>query len=69
MGDKTHISGRFEWWSVADCSCEYCLYRGKKQTCLNDSCAIEDIRQETLWREQAAACSGAEDGGAASCLG
>jgi len=55
VGNNTRIYDRFEWWSVADCSCEYCAhYRGKKRGCSLDACAVEDIRQEALRREQTA---------------
>ena len=53
MGQHTHISDRFEWWSVADCACEYCLYCGKKRTCQLEACVVDDIRQEAIRREQA----------------
>ena len=56
MGEFTRTYNRFEWWSVADCSCELCAnYRGKKQPCPLDVCCIEDIQQEAVRREQGAA--------------
>ena len=58
---KKRIYNRFEWWSVADCACEHCVhYAGKKRPCPLDACAIEDVRQEAIRREQ-----GAADGSAA----
>jgi hypothetical protein len=55
MGDNTRIYDRFEWWSVDDCSCEYCInYPGKNQPCPLETCCVEDIRKEALLREQAA---------------
>ena len=56
VGDYTRIYERFKWWSVADCSCEFCVhFRGKKRSCPLDVCCVEDIRQEAVRREQAAA--------------
>jgi len=46
---------RFEWWSVKDCDCKWCLhYRGKKRGCSLDECCCDDIRQEAIRREQLA---------------
>lgn len=55
MGRNTRIYNRFEWWSVADCACEYCIhYCGEGRPCPLKVCCCEDIRQEALRREQAA---------------
>ena len=55
MGNNTRIYNRFEWWSVADCDCQFCVhYRGKKRPCSLEVCCVEDIRQEAFQREQAA---------------
>jgi hypothetical protein len=55
MGSFTRIYNKFEWWSVADCACEYCLYwKGAKKGCSLTACACEDIRQEALRRERVA---------------
>jgi hypothetical protein len=60
MGNNTHIYNRFKWWSVADCGCEFCVhYRGSKVPCPLNVCCCEDIRQEALRREQAAASGAA----------
>ena len=64
----THISNRFEWWSVADCACEHCLfYRGKTRPCPLETCCCEDIRQEALLREQAASDGATARTGAVRC--
>jgi len=55
LGEYTHIHNRFEWWSVEDCACEHCVnYAGKNRSCPLEACAVADIRQEALRREQAA---------------
>ena len=55
MTEFTRIHDRFEYWSVADCACEHCAnYRGKKRGCAIEACAVADIREEALRREQAA---------------
>ena len=55
MGKNTRIYDRFEWWNVADCSCEHCLhYAGKDRPCPLEACCCEDIRQEAIRREQGA---------------
>jgi hypothetical protein len=59
MDDSTRIYDRFEFCSVADCSCEFCVnFRGKSRPCPLEVCCIEDIRQEALRREQAAHSGG-----------
>jgi hypothetical protein len=69
MDNNTRIYDRFEWWSVDDCRCDFCVHyqgRGKKQSCSLEACAVADIRREAVRREQAAAggatarCEGAE---------
>jgi len=56
VGKNTRIYDRFDWWSVADCSCEFCLYwKGPKRGCSLMACACDDVRQEAVRREQAAA--------------
>lgn len=56
MTSSTRIYNRFRYWSVADCDCEFCQWKGtKKRLCLLETCCCEDIRQEALRREQAAA--------------
>ena len=55
MGKNTRIYDRFEFWSVEDCACEYCVhYGGKDRPCLLDVCCCDDIRQEAVRREQGA---------------
>jgi len=50
------IYNKFEFWSVDDCSCEYCQHHNDKdKTCQLDVCCIEDIKQEAVRREQDAA--------------
>ena len=49
---NTRIQNRFEFWSVADCSCEYCqFYQSKKQKCMLHACCCADIREEASRRE------------------
>ena len=58
MGNNTRIYDRFDWWSVADCDCQFCVHchgRGKTRSCSLEACAVADIRQEAVRREQAAA--------------
>jgi hypothetical protein len=54
MNKSTRIVDRFEWWSVEDCSCDYCLYVGKDGSCSLDVCCCADIREEAIRREQGA---------------
>lgn len=55
MGVFTRRYGKFDWWSVEDCDCKYCLYyKGKKRGCSLEECCCEDIRAEAVRREQAA---------------
>ena len=52
MTSNKRIHNRFEYWSVDDCACVYCInYKGKKRPCPLDTCCIEDIRQEAIRRE------------------
>ena len=52
MANNKRIHNRFEYWSVADCACIYCInYKGKKHPCPPDTCCIEDIRKEAIRRE------------------
>jgi hypothetical protein len=68
MGYNTRIYDRFEWWSVADCSCEHCVnYRGKKRPCPLEVCCVGDIRQEALRREEAADSGATARTGAMPC--
>jgi hypothetical protein len=56
MGVNTRIYDRFEFWSVEDCRCEFCVnYTGKNRPCSLEVCCIADIREEALRREQGAA--------------
>ena len=55
MTVNTRIYDRFEWWSAADCACEYCVnYRAQNRPCRLEVCCIADIREEALRREQCA---------------
>jgi hypothetical protein len=55
LKSTTRTYNRFEYWSVDDCSCVYCLfYGGARRGCILDECCCGDIRQEALRREQAA---------------
>ena len=68
MGDNTRIYDRFEWWSVDDCSCEFCVnYISKKRPCPLETCAVADIHQEAVRREQAATGGPTARAEAASC--
>jgi len=68
MKNQTRIYDRFEWWSVADCACENCLYwKGAKRGCSLTACSCEDIRQEAVRREQAAQNGATARTGALSC--
>jgi len=74
---NTRIINKFEFWSVADCACEFCINYTKDQSCPLDVCCIEDIRQEAIRREQAATSSSepassanaANDGGVSVSVG
>ena len=56
MDKSKRIYNRFKWWSVADCACEHCLYwKGQKRGCSLMVCCCDDVRQEAVRREQAAA--------------
>ena len=55
MGSNKHIYNKFEFWSVADCDCSLCIHFKKNKPCPLDVCCIDDIRQEAVRREQAAA--------------
>ena len=49
----TRIYNRFEFWSVEDCDCKYCPnFNAKSKLCPLDVCAIADIKQEAVRREQ-----------------
>jgi hypothetical protein len=50
MGENTRLYNRFEFWSVADCDCRYCLY-WKNSGCTLKTCRYEDIKQEARRRE------------------
>ncbi|MCL2816720.1 MAG: hypothetical protein FWD23_19140 [Oscillospiraceae bacterium] len=52
MGKNIRIYDRFEYWSVADCACEYCVNFVKNRPCLPEMCCIADIREEAIRREQ-----------------
>jgi hypothetical protein len=68
--NNTRIYNRFEHWSVDDCRCEFCIhYRSKRQPCPLEVCCVEDIRQEALRREQAAADGATAREEAVSCRG
>ncbi len=58
MGKHTRIYNKFEYWSVEDCSCIYCLHYNRKKGCKLTVCCCADIRQEAERRELAR-CSGA----------
>ena len=46
---------KFEFWSVADCDCEWCqFYPGKNRPCSLDVCCCVDIKEEAIRREQSA---------------
>ena len=53
MGENTRIYNKFEYWSVADCSCAYCLHYSRKDGCKRPECCCADIRQEAMRRELA----------------
>ena len=54
MGDNTKIYDKFEYWTVADCVCKFCINHVKKQPCPLEVCCIADIREEAARREQVA---------------
>ena len=75
MGKDTRIYNRFEWWSIADCACVYCInYAGEDRLCPLDACCCEDIRLEAVRRRDALLREYDEDGraqigqAAVSCL-
>ena len=53
MGENTRIYNKFEYWSVKDCSCVYCLHYSRKDGCKLPECCCADIRQEAMRRELA----------------
>ena len=73
MDKSKRIYDRFEFWSVADCSCEFCLYKPPKdRPCALEVCCVADIREEAERREQAAQAAptggfSMSAGGDASC--
>ena len=54
MGSNTRIYDKFEYWTVADCACRFCVNHIKTQACSLEVCCIAEIREEATWREQAA---------------
>jgi len=53
MRKDLRIHNRFNYWSIADCKCEYCInYQGKKKPCRLDVCCVENIKQEAVRREK-----------------
>ena len=52
MGKSKRIYNKFEWWSVSDCQCRYCLYVKKNQPCPLETCCCIEEREEALRREQ-----------------
>ena len=38
---NTRIINKFEFWSVADCACEFCINYTKDKPCPLDVCCIE----------------------------
>ena len=67
--NNTRIINKFEFWSVADCACEFCINYTKDQPCPLDVCRIEDIRQEAVRREQNATEVAANNGGVSVAVG
>jgi hypothetical protein len=66
--NNTRIYNRFEYWSVADCACDACLYWNEQEcVCSLTACYCEDIRQEATRREQAAVNGSTTRTEAASC--
>lgn len=54
MGKNTRIIDKFEYWSPADCACEFCLHYVKKQPCQLEVCCCAEEKAEALRREVAA---------------
>ena len=56
MGKYTRIYNKFQGYTLADCSCEYCLYYGGKRkgkvTCLADECVCKDEIEAAKRRER-----------------
>ena len=46
MVSNTKIYDKFEYWTVADCACKFCVNHVKKQPCSLEVCSIADIREE-----------------------
>jgi hypothetical protein len=66
--NNTRIYNRFEYWSVADCACDVCLYWNEQEPgCSLTTCSCEDIRQKAARREQAAENGHTARTGAVSC--
>jgi len=53
MGQNTRIYEKFQGYTTADCSCDYCLYKTKAGCSLEVCCCIEE-KAEALMREVAA---------------
>lgn len=53
MGKNTRIYNKFEYWSVEDCDCKYCLHYNRKKGCKLTECCCADIRREAARRELA----------------
>ena len=67
MGKNTRIYDRFEFWSVADCRCVYCLNYLKNSPCPLEACCVADVREEALRREREAKNGSRERKEAVSC--
>jgi len=53
-GTSTRIYNKFEHWSMEDCACVHCInYDSKEKSCTIPACAIADIKQEAVRREEA----------------
>ena len=49
------IYNKFDFWSIADCACEFCpFYSEKGRKCTLDVCCCADIKEEAVRREMAA---------------
>ena len=68
MNRNIRIYDRFEWWSVMDCDCRWCVhYGGKDRPCSLEACCCADIREEAQRREQGSVNGSRARKGAAPC--
>ena len=56
MGNTTRIYNRWQGYTLADCSCIFCVnYAGRDKPCPLEVCCCEEERREAYLREYQAA--------------